>query len=137
MNRQKIFNYIKKNYKAIPAMTFLVFTIAYFQYYSYKIHNCDYEIISCEVYDVVRVIKSPGFGISFKYKIDGVEYDEYETEPNIYKNGFRYFLLGRNIPLLVCKSNHKYHEILLMPEDFKERNLAYPDSLKIYLEYLK
>lgn len=144
MNKEKILEYFKREYRKlkhkyiiIPGLFILACGLIYNEYYIYKVDNCDYDIISCKVYEVVRVIKNPGFGISYKYKINGIEYDEYDTEPNIYKNEFRYFLIGRNVPLLVCKSNHKYQEILLMPEDFKERNLPYPDSLKIYLEYLK
>lgn len=144
MNRNKVVDYIKREYKnmkykyiMIPVLGYLIYGIIYAQYYTYKIDNCDYEIISCKVYEVVRVIKSPGFGISYKYELNGIEYDEYETEPNIYKNGLKYFLIDRNVPLLICKSDSKYREILLLPKDFEERNLTYPDSLRIYLKYLK
>lgn len=118
-------------------MLILACGIIYKQYYTYKLDNCDYEIISCKVYDVGKTSKPPGYYAYFKYRINKKEYDNRDKLPNIYRFGFRYFLIDKHVPLLICKSNHKYHEILLMPEDFKERNLAYPDSLKIYLEYLK
>lgn len=137
MNKNNILNFITKNYIAICGMIFFTFTISYFQYYSYKIHNCDYEIVSCKVYEVVKISKPSGYNVYFKCRINGKVYDDRDKLPNYYEFGFRYFLVGKNVPLLICKSNPKYHDILLLPEDFKERNLVYPDSLKIYLKYLK
>ena len=142
--KKKIIQYLKNEYRKlkhkyilIPLLIILAFGLIYNQYYIYNVQNCDFDIISCKVYEVVRVIKSPGFGISYRYKMNNIEYEEYETEPNIYKDDLKYFLIGRNLPLLVCKSNPKYREILLSPKEFEERNLPYPDSLRIYLEYLK
>jgi hypothetical protein len=142
--KEKIILYFKEEYEKleykyimIPLLIVLIFRIIYVQYYTYKINNCEYLIVSCKVYKVGYVSKMPGYNIYFKYRINGKEYDEREKVSNFYHFGFRYFLIGKNIPLLICKSNPKYHEILLLPEDFKARNLSYPDSLRIYLEYLK
>jgi hypothetical protein len=136
MNREKII-YFLKNYGGIPILICLVCGLIYNQYYIHKVNNCDYEIISCKVYKVGKVSKMPGYNIYFHYRIKGKEYDERDKVSNIYNYSFRYFLIGKNVPLLICKSNPKYHEILLLPEDFEGRDLIYPDSLKIYLEYLK
>lgn len=144
MSKKEVLDYLSNQYRSlkyklvvIPGLVYLLFVIVRAQLYTYKIDNCNYDIIHCHVYDVVRVIKSPGFGVSITYSYGDKLYDKYETEPNIFKNNFRYFLKGRNVPLLICKSDPEYHEILLLPKDFEERNLKYPDSLSIYLEYLK
>jgi hypothetical protein len=144
MTTKEIGTYLKNEYRnlkykyiLIPILVILTYRIMYVQYYTYKVNNCDYDIISCKVYKVGIVSKMPGYNVYFRYKINGKEYDEREKVSNIYQTGFQYFLIGKNVPLVICKSNHKHHEILLHPEEFKEKNLPYPDSLKIYLEYLK
>jgi hypothetical protein len=142
--KNRIFQYLKNEYQnlkhkyiLIPLLVILIYRIIYVQYYTDKINNCDYEIISCKVYKVGIVSKNPGNNIYFKYRINGKEYDECDKVSNIYRSNFQYFLIDKNVPLLVCKSDPKYYEILLLPIDFAERNLPYPDSLRIYLEYLK
>ena len=60
---------------------------------TYKINNCDYEIISCEAYKVVEVSKNPGYNVYFKCVIDGEEYDDHDKLPYIYWCGFKYIFL--------------------------------------------
>ncbi len=142
--KEKILLYLKNEYRKleykyvmIPTLAFILIGLAYNEYSIYTVENCDYEIVSCKVYDVTFAIKPPSYGISYKYTLGDIGDEDYDTEPNIYKPEIKNFLLGKNIPLLICKDKPKYQEILLAPEDFEVRNLPYPDSLRIYMEYLK
>ena len=134
---KKLFSKKYKLFIYIFGIAYIIYGIIDAQFYIYKIANCEYEIISCSVKEVNRTFKSPGLGINYSYVYEGKTYNGYCIEPLIYKEDFKYNLVNKTIPLLYCKSNFKYQQLLIDPEVFKNRNLTYPDSLAWVKRFIK
>ncbi len=74
-----------------------------------------------------------------------VEYHFDFNRNTIYSNGnahneyapLKNFIVNKQFPVIFSSVNPNYNMILILPEDFKEYNVPFPDSLKWVLQYVK
>lgn len=63
------------------------------------------------------------------YSSDGNAHKEYAS--------LRNFIINKKFPVVFDSVNPNYNMILILPEDFKNYNIPFPDSLKWVLNYIK
>lgn len=78
--------------------------------------------------------------LNYFYEYNGNAYSTYASssgKPSDY-DGLRLLVLDRTFPVLINKDNpQEYSKLLVVPEDFEEYGLPFPDSLKWVLKYIK
>ena len=47
------------------------------------------------------------------------------------------FIINKQFPVIYSTVNPNYNMILILPEDFKDYNVPFPDSLNWVLQYIK
>ncbi|SFQ31200.1 hypothetical protein [Parafilimonas terrae] len=49
----------------------------------------------------------------------------------------QHFIINKQFPIIFSSVNPNYNMILILPEDFKDYNVPFPDSLNWVLQYVK
>ena len=78
--------------------------------------------------------------LNYYFEYNGENYTTYSSssgKPSDYDN-IKLFVINRTFPVLINKNNpQEYSKLLVVPEDFQEYGLQFPDSLKWILKYIK
>lgn len=77
--------------------------------------------------------------LNYIFEYNGKTYTTYSSSsgnPSDYED-MKLFVFNRTFPVLINKNNpKKYSKLLVVPEDFQEFGLEFPDSLKWILKYI-
>lgn len=102
----------------------------------YKENILNNPSITTAIVTNVELKGRPGNFVQYNFKFNG---------KIIYSNGnahkefapLKRFIVNRQFPVIFSSIDPNYNMILILPEDFKEYNMPFPDSLNWVLQYLK
>lgn len=95
-------------------------------------------IVSGEITGFTKVYKRTD-ALDFKFEYNRKNYSTYSStsgKPSDYEK-IHQIVMNKTFPVLINRVNpQKYSKILVVPEDFEEFGLKFPDSLKWVLQYI-
>lgn len=69
------------------------------------------------------------FEINYRFVTSTVSGDKYQPVRN--------YLIGKSFPVIYYAKDPEYNYMLILPEDFKEYNVVFPDSLSWVKKYIE
>ena len=119
---------IYKNLYPIIFITLMIFLFLFVYYNKLQIKE-SYEIVTGKVIGYKHSGRV-SWGIKYEFKIKG------KTIINYYEYKHVKLPYGTIVPVLYSSSDPDLSQLLLIPKDFKEYGLPYPDSLKRLETYI-
>lgn len=71
--------------------------------------------------------------VRYKFTVGGDEIDGRMSSPKF--EPLSRLILAKTFPVIYSKTSPDYNKMLILPEDYKDFNVAYPDSLRWVLRY--
>jgi len=119
---------IKKNWFPILVILFFI-SLPFYRHYKLKQRKSCYKITVGKVIGYRHSART-NQGIKIQYSIQNT------TITNFYDRNVK-LPFGTKVPVLYSCSDPDFSQLLLLPEDFKEYDLPYPDSLMWLEKYIK
>lgn len=134
----KFGNKINDRYTKVifPLMLVVIsFLIAYYYVQQDKKRLYNNKVFTVgEINDYSRVAKSSATNFSFRFSVDGVDYNIAQVVYGV-DIAFGNEFMGKTFPLIYEKGNPSNCELLILPVNFQHINLPYPDSLNWVKKY--
>ena len=128
-SRNNMIKNLKKNWFPILVILFFI-SLPFYRHYMLKQRKSCYKITVGKVIGYEHSGRV-SWGIKYEFKV------KEKTTINYYEYKHTKLPFGTKVPVLYSCSDPDFSQLLLLPEDFKEYDLPYPDSLMWLEKYIK
>jgi hypothetical protein len=128
---------IRNTVKGIPYIIILGFVIAFFRSCGSEEQLMkNYTFTNGTVLRFSPDYRGAGGGITYEFVVNGKTYENKSLYAPIYSSK-GYFFVGRSFPVAYDSTDVNNNTILILPMDFKEFHISFPDSLEWIREYIR